>query len=127
MLYICEYQTSWNNTQTPNYKQTNKHTNKLTKPPGKLNRILKIIFFFPQGIDKMEGKTALVTGSTSGIGLGIAHHLAEKGCNIVLTGLGEQGLIDSIVQEFKQWVNAYTGITIRREGNVLFNYALNTI
>ena len=50
----------------------------------------------------MEGKTALVTGSTSGIGLGIAHHLAEKGCNIVLTGLGEQGLIDSIVQEFKQ-------------------------
>ncbi|XP_041358969.1 D-beta-hydroxybutyrate dehydrogenase-like isoform X2 [Gigantopelta aegis] len=50
----------------------------------------------------MEGKTALVTGSTSGIGLGIANHLAEKGCNLILTGLGEQHLIDSIIADFKK-------------------------
>ncbi|MBA1190865.1 3-hydroxybutyrate dehydrogenase [Pseudomonas entomophila] len=37
----------------------------------------------------LRGKTALVTGSTSGIGLGIAHALAQAGANIVLTGFGD--------------------------------------
>ena len=37
----------------------------------------------------LKGKTALVTGSTSGIGLGIAHALAQQGANIVLNGFGE--------------------------------------
>ena len=35
----------------------------------------------------LQGKTALVTGSTSGIGLGIAKALAKQGANIVLNGL----------------------------------------
>lgn len=48
----------------------------------------------------MENKIAVVTGSTSGIGLGIAHHLAAKGCHIILTGLGEQSIIDNLVKEF---------------------------
>ena len=37
----------------------------------------------------LKGKTALVTGSTSGIGLGIAKALAEQGANIVLNGFGD--------------------------------------
>ncbi|WP_343640078.1 3-hydroxybutyrate dehydrogenase [Roseateles sp.] len=37
----------------------------------------------------LKGKTALVTGSTSGIGLGIALTLAEQGANIVLNGFGD--------------------------------------
>jgi 3-hydroxybutyrate dehydrogenase len=37
----------------------------------------------------LKGKTALVTGSTSGIGLGIAEKLASQGASIVLNGLGE--------------------------------------
>ena len=37
----------------------------------------------------LKGKTALVTGSTSGIGLGIAVALARQGANIVLNGFGD--------------------------------------
>jgi 3-hydroxybutyrate dehydrogenase len=38
----------------------------------------------------LKGKTAVVTGSTSGIGLGIAHALAAAGANIVMNGLGSE-------------------------------------
>jgi len=38
----------------------------------------------------LEGKTAVITGSTSGIGLGIAHALAKDGANIVMNGLGSE-------------------------------------
>jgi len=37
----------------------------------------------------LKGKTALVTGSTSGIGLGIAIELAKQGANILMNGFGD--------------------------------------
>ena len=37
----------------------------------------------------LHGKTALVTGSTSGLGLGIALKLAQRGANLVLNGFGD--------------------------------------
>ena len=42
----------------------------------------------------LKGKAAVVTGSTSGIGLGIAQALAEAGCNIMLNGFGEAQAIE---------------------------------
>jgi 3-hydroxybutyrate dehydrogenase len=40
------------------------------------------------------GKAAIVTGSTSGIGLGIARALAEAGCDVMLNGFGEAAAIE---------------------------------
>jgi 3-hydroxybutyrate dehydrogenase len=37
----------------------------------------------------LTGKTALVTGSTSGIGLGMAKTLAQRGANVMLNGFGD--------------------------------------
>ena len=47
----------------------------------------------------LRGKTAVVTGSTSGIGLGIARALAGSGANIVLNGFGAPEAIDEIKSE----------------------------
>ncbi len=53
----------------------------------------------------LKGKNALITGSTSGIGLGIARILASSGCNIVLNGFGDKLEIEklqkSLEEEFK--------------------------
>ena len=46
----------------------------------------------------LKEKTALITGSTSGIGLGIADTLAAKGCHIILNGFGEKGVIEALQQ-----------------------------
>jgi 3-hydroxybutyrate dehydrogenase len=42
-----------------------------------------------------------VTGSTSGIGLGIAHALARAGAKVMLNGFGEKGLVDQLLAEFR--------------------------
>lgn len=45
---------------------------------------------------QLSGKTALITGSTSGIGLGIARAMAAAGANVVLNGLGDAQEIEKL-------------------------------
>ena len=60
----------------------------------------------------LEGKTALVTGSTSGIGLGVARALAEQGSNIVLNGFGDAAEIESLRHEIAE----QAGVDVRFSG-----------
>src|SRR3954471_10584558 len=55
----------------------------------------------------LKNKTAIVTGSTSGIGLGIARALAHEGANVVLNGFGERPEIERL----RSTLAAETGVT----------------
>ena len=44
----------------------------------------------------LKGRTAIITGSTSGIGLGIANALAAQGCDIVMNGFGDPAAIEAL-------------------------------
>lgn len=53
----------------------------------------------------LSGKTAVVTGSTQGIGLAIARRLAEAGADIVINGRSEERV--------SQAVASLSGLTVR--------------
>jgi 3-hydroxybutyrate dehydrogenase len=56
----------------------------------------------------MKGKVALVTGSTSGIGLGMARALAQEGAHLMLHGLGEPGEVEHLRADLAK----HTGVRV---------------
>ena len=69
----------------------------------------------------LKGKNAIVTGSTSGIGLAVARALAAQGCNIMLNGFGDKLEIDSIVSELKATYGvktAYSGADMSKAPDI---------
>lgn len=65
----------------------------------------------------LKGKTALVTGSTSGIGLGIAICLAREGANVVLNGFGNTETVLASVREFGARVG-YHGADVSKSAEI---------
>jgi 3-hydroxybutyrate dehydrogenase len=59
-----------------------------------------------------RGKTALITGSTSGIGLGIARAFAARGAHIVLNGFGDAAQIAQLRHE----IASAHGVTVLYDG-----------
>jgi len=60
----------------------------------------------------LKGKAAIVTGSTSGIGLGVARALAGAGADVMLNGFGNAGAIEQLRAELSQELGvrvAYSG------------------
>lgn len=55
----------------------------------------------PNPMRELAGKTAVVTGSTSGIGLGIARALGGMGMHVMLNGFGEQAEIETIRRDIE--------------------------
>jgi 3-hydroxybutyrate dehydrogenase len=60
----------------------------------------------------LQGRTALVTGSTSGIGLEIAKAYAAHGANVVLNGFGDAGEIEAL----RAGIAKAHGVTVRYDG-----------
>ena len=69
--------------------------------------------------ETMKDRSALVTGSTSGIGLGIAKALVAAGANVALNGFGD---VDAAVREVSSVARggrvAYVGADLRRAGEI---------
>lgn len=60
----------------------------------------------------LKGKTALITGSTSGIGRGIGEALAARGANVILNGFGPAGEIERL----RSGIAAEHGVQARYDG-----------
>jgi 3-hydroxybutyrate dehydrogenase len=76
------------------------------------NQLQHLTFIHRQGIFMFTGKTALVTGSTSGIGLGIAQALAARGANVILNGFGDPAEIEVL----RQKITLDHGVQVRYDG-----------
>ena len=57
----------------------------------------------------LKNKAAIVTGSTSGIGLGVATALAAQHCNVMLNGFGDAATIDGIRKHLSEQYGIKTG------------------
>jgi NAD(P)-dependent dehydrogenase (short-subunit alcohol dehydrogenase family) len=71
---------------------------------------------------KLEGKVALVTGATGGIGFEVAQHLGKQGCTIVLNGIDDARGADRVKTLTEQGISAeYYGFDVTNEAQVTEN------
>jgi 3-hydroxybutyrate dehydrogenase len=69
----------------------------------------------------LDGKCALITGSTQGLGLAAARSFAEAGCHVVLNGFAEAGQISAIQADIEQRYSVttrYEGADLQRPGDI---------
>jgi 3-hydroxybutyrate dehydrogenase len=66
---------------------------------------------------QFKNKTALITGSTSGIGLGIARAFAREGANVILNGFGDAAEIEKL----RAGIASEFGVTARYDGADMSN------
>ena len=74
-------------------------------------------------MNRLKDKVAIVTGSTSGIGIGIARLYAAEGAKVVICGRRQekgQAVVDSIVQEGGEAVDHFMDITVPESIEALF-------
>ena len=74
--------------------------------------------------EHLNGKVALVTGSTSGIGLATAHKLAQAGCHIVLHGLVDNHVGNELAEEF---TNKYQNKTVFSSADLSSSDAIDSL
>lgn len=67
--------------------------------------------YLPKAFTDSKPKTAVVVGSTSGIGQGIAHRLAEQGWNVVAVGRPREGRAQAVVSKLDE----YTASTLANQ------------
>ncbi|KAI8782438.1 D-beta-hydroxybutyrate dehydrogenase-like isoform X1 [Biomphalaria glabrata] len=78
----------------------------------------------------LSGRTALITGSTSGIGEGVAKALASRGANIVFNGFGDENEIKKLVDNVQKDYNVQTtfiggDLTKEKDVQALYDNALS--
>jgi 3-hydroxybutyrate dehydrogenase len=69
---------------------------------------MRFLIDLEEEMNMLKGRSAIVTGSTSGIGLGIAQSLARAGANVMLNGFGDAAEIEKTCKDLVSW----TGVQI---------------
>jgi 3-hydroxybutyrate dehydrogenase len=73
-------------------------------------------------MSELAGKAAIVTGSTSGIGLGIAHAFAQAGMHVMLNGFGDKAEIQKIRADMEEDCcikTAYSAADMSKPGDIV--------
>jgi 3-hydroxybutyrate dehydrogenase len=76
----------------------------------------------PRRTSELTGKVAIVTGSTSGIGLGIARTFAQAGMDVMLNGLGSKTEVERTRSEIQETYDVradYSGADMSKPGEIL--------